>query len=113
MDDGDDDKARAVSPFIDVEALSDEDDEIASASESSNDSAPKSTVEAEPVKTDFKEEVEVNKRDLNQRLIELKLDLMRQVPLECVINFACRKWIFRVRNLHPERAINGNVDITL
>ena len=68
MDDGDDDKTRADSPFIDVEALSDEDDEIASASESSNDSAPKSTVEAEPVKTDFKEEVEVNKRDLNQRL---------------------------------------------
>ena len=59
MDDGDDDKTRADSPFIDVEALSDDDDEIASASESSNDSAPKSTVEAEPVKTDFKEEVEV------------------------------------------------------
>ena len=68
VDDGDDDKTRADSPFIDVEALSDDDDEIASASESSNDSAPKSTVEAEPVKTDFKEEVEVNKRDFNQRL---------------------------------------------
>ena len=53
------DDVRAGSPFIDVEALSDDDDEIASASESSNDSAPKSTVEAEPVKTDFKEEVEV------------------------------------------------------
>ena len=25
----------------------------------------------------------------------------------------CRKWMFRVRNLHPERAIYGNVDIML
>ena len=25
----------------------------------------------------------------------------------------CRKWMFWVRNLHPERAIYGNVDITL
>ena len=58
VDDGDDDNARADSPFIDVEALSDDDDEIASAAES-NDSPPESTVEAEPVKVDLKEEVEV------------------------------------------------------
>ena len=58
-DGGDDDNARADSPFIDVEALSDDDDEIVSAAESSNDSHAESAVEVEPVKRDLKEEVEV------------------------------------------------------
>ena len=43
---------------------------------------------------------------------------MRQVPLESDINIAglrniYLKWMFWVPNLLPERAIYGNVDITL
>ena len=49
---------------------------------------------------------------------------MRQVPLERDINIInifeysiifehCHKWMFWVCNLHPERAIYSNVDITL
>ena len=49
------DDVRAGSPFIDVEALSDEDDDIPAA----NDLPPDGAVEAEPVKSDLKEEVGV------------------------------------------------------
>ena len=54
---GDGDETRAESPFIDVEALSDDDDDIPAAA----NQLPKDVaVEAEPVKRDFKEEVEVS-----------------------------------------------------
>ena len=55
------DDARAGSPFIDVEALSDGDDDIPAA----NDLPPDGAVEAEPVKRDLKEEVEVSATGLN------------------------------------------------
>ena len=48
-------EARAQSPFIDVEALSDEDDDIAAAADFPDGGAAR----GEPVKNDFKEEVEV------------------------------------------------------
>ena len=47
---------RAQSPFIDVEALSDEDDDIPLAATDFPDAG---AARGEPVKSDFKEEVEV------------------------------------------------------
>ena len=55
-DGGEGGEARAQSPFIDVEALSDEDADIPAA----GDLPPDRAVEAEPVKRDLKEEVEVS-----------------------------------------------------
>ena len=50
---------------------------------------------------------------VGQGCLESLLSLSNETSASTARYQHCRKWMFWVRNLHPERAIYGNVDITL